>query len=133
MILDLEDTFTVGEDTYFRSDSPLFPNGVVFEDDLTTGYLYAITTDSEPPILDAVHIYNVENVIDKAKPCNIKIAWTDNGQLASLLINDYCHAIFDFKNKVGYCRNAFPPSTGEWNLGNDRIPLTDDLIIDLLK
>lgn len=133
MILDLEGTFSVGEESVFESISPVSSFGVVFEDDSNTGYLYAIDTAPEFKILDALHVYNVANIIDKQKPCSIKIAWTDDGQFASLLINNYCHAIFDFENKLGYCRTAFPPPTGVWRDAGERIPLTDQLINELLS
>ena len=133
MILDLEETFIVGEDTFFDSVSPTSSFGVTFEDDLTTGYFYAINTKPTINILDALHIYNVNDVIDKDKPCNIQIVWSENGDLASLLINKYCHAIFDFKNKAGYCRNAFPPSNGEWRDTNNERKLTEDMINRLFE
>ncbi|MEN0054668.1 MAG: DUF2251 domain-containing protein [Mucilaginibacter sp.] len=128
MTLSVDETFIVGEDTYYSSNSYGFKHGVIFEDDLNTGYFYAVETQPQVKILDAVHIYNVGDVVDKVKPCNIKIVWTEDEQFASLLINNYCHAIFDFKNKAGYCRTAFPESNGKW----DRKELTDDLIIELL-
>jgi len=127
MILDIEESFIVGEDTFFASDSPTESFGVVFEDDLTTGYFYAVNKAGDSQIFDALHIYNVEDVIDKEKPSNIKIFWTNNGLTASLLINDYCHAIFDFSNRAGYCRNGFPECNTDWALISDR-ELTDDLI-----
>ncbi len=130
MILDLEDMFVVGEDTFFDSISPTLPFGVTFEDDLTTGYFYAITTEPKLGILDALHIYNVANVTDKEKPCKIQILWTDDGTIASLLINDYCHAIFDFESKAGYCRNAFPDWQGDWALISER-KLTEEFIASL--
>lgn len=133
MIWDLESTFSVGEDTFFESDSPTSSFAVVFEDDLTTGYFYAMDRNAEKRILDALHIYNVADVVDRDKPCIIQIVWTESGNLASLLINNYCHAIFDFKNSRGYSRSAFPPANGPWkNPGADR-KLTDDLIQDLFK
>jgi hypothetical protein len=127
MILDVEDSFIVGEDTFLKSDSPTESFGVVFEDDLNTGYFYAINRVNDSQIFDALHIYNVEDVIDKEKPCNIKIFWTNDGSIASLLINDYCHAIFDFNSRAGYCRNGFPECNSDWALISDRA-LTDDLI-----
>lgn len=133
MIIDLEETFVVGEDNFFDSLSPIAPFGVVFEDDLTTGYFYAINKDANSMILDALHVYDVDNVIDRHKPCKIQIVWNESGNLASLLINGYCHAIFDFKNKSGYCRNAFPPSNGAWkDAVNDR-KLTDEVILTLFR
>jgi hypothetical protein len=133
MILDLEETFVVGGDTFFDSMSPTSTFGVIFEDDLTTGYFYAINKEPTISILDALHIYNVSDVVDKDKPCKIQIAWNENGDLASLLINNYCHAIFDFKNKAGYCRNAFPPSNGEWRSTNNERKLTEDMIARLFE
>lgn len=102
MILDLEETFIIGEDTFFESVSSTTSFGVTFEDDLTTGYFYAVDTKPDLKILDALHIYNVTDVVDKDKPCKIQIVWSDNGLIASLLINDYCHAIFDFDKRAGY-------------------------------
>jgi len=133
MILDLEETFIVGEDTFFDNRSPTSSFGVTFEDDLTTGYFYAINTKPAIKILDALHIYNVEDVVDKDKPCHIQIVWSENGDLAALLINKYCHAIFDFKNKAGYCRNAFPPSNGKWRSTNNERKLTEDMIERLFE
>lgn len=130
MIFDLEETFTVGEDTFFDSISPTSSFGVTFEDDLTTGYFYAVDTQSDLQILDALHIYNVADVIDKDKPSKIQIVWTDDGQIASLLINNYCHAIFDFEERAGYCRNEFPESNGNWTQIQTRT-LTDELITAL--
>jgi len=132
MILALEETFTVGQDAFFDSVSPTTSFGVTFEDDVTTGYFYAVDTASDLEVLDALHIYDVANIVDKDKPCKIQIAWTDDGQIASLLINDYCHAIFDFEEKAGYCRNGFPDNRGVWAQTKER-SLTDELIADIFK
>ncbi len=131
MILDVEETFTVGEDTYFSSEVNSFK--VVFEDDLNTGYFYALDnsrTDSN--ILDAVHIYNVADVVDKAKPYTLQIAWTDDKTIVSLLINNYCHAVFDFKNKASYSRNGFPEPKTNWSTNANR-KLTDEIIEMIFK
>ena len=138
MILDLEETFTVGQDTFFDSISPTSSFGVTFEDDLRTGYFYAVDTKPDLKILDALHIYNVADVIDKDKPCKIQIIWTDNGKIASLLINGYCHAIFDFDKQAGFCRTGFPRSNGEWGKTKKRDEatertLTDELINEFFK
>ena len=132
MILDLEETFIVGQETFFDSGSPSTSFGVTFEDDLTTGYFYAVDTNTDLEILDALHIYDVANIVDKDKPCKIQIAWTDDGQIASLLINDYCHAIFDFEKRGGYCRNGFPETRRAWAQIKER-KLTDELIVDIFK
>ena len=138
MILALEETFIVGQDAFFDSISPTSSYGVTFEEDLATGYFYAVDTKPELKILDALHIYNVSNVVDKDKPCQIQIFWTDDGKIASLLINNYCHAIFDFDKQTGYCRTGFPTSNGEWgktkkeDKSKERT-LTDELIKDIFK
>ena len=132
MILDVDEIFTVGQDTFFESTSQINSFGVTFEDDLTTGYFYAVDTKPDLQILDGLHIYNVADVIDKDKPSKIQIAWSDNGLIASLLINNYSHAIFDFENKAGYCRNGFPDNNSGWtNTKNKK--LTDDLITEIFK
>ncbi len=130
MILDLEEIFTVGHDTFFESVSPTSSYGVTFEDDLTTGYFYAVDTKPDLKIIDALHIYNVADVVDKDKPSKIQITWSNDGLIASLLINSYCHAIFDFKHNAGYCRNGFPESNGDWVKVKER-SLTDNLISDI--
>jgi hypothetical protein len=130
--LALEKTFTVGQDAFFDSISPTSSFGVTFEDDLNTGYFYAVDTEPELRILDALHIYNVADVVDKDKTCNLQIVWSDDGQVASLLISNYCHALFDFKARAGYCRNGFPEYNGEWCKTNERT-LTDELIDNIFK
>lgn len=132
MILTLEETFTVGQDAFFDSVSPSSSFGVTFEDDLTTGYFYAVNTKPELKILDALHIYNVADVVDKDKPSKIQIAWSDDGQIVSLLINNYCHAIFDFKVRAGYCRNGYPDCNDEWCRIKERV-LTDYLVAEIFK
>ena len=127
MILTLEETFIVGQETFLNSISPTSSFGVVFEDDNTTGYFYAIDTEPEQKILDALHLYNVASVVDKDKPCKIQIIWSDDGQIASLLINNHCHAVFDFEARAGYCRNGFPHCNSAWCRIEERT-LTEDVI-----
>ena len=127
MILDLEESFIVGQEAFFYSGSHVSSLGVTFEDDLTTGYFYAVDKEVRMQVLDALHIYNVADITDKHIPCLIQMVWTDDGLVAFLLINHYCHAIFDFDNKAGYCRNAFPESSGKWSVIKDR-QLTDNLV-----
>lgn len=85
----------------------------VFEDDGGSGYFYAMDTSaSGNPICDALHIYNVKDVTDRKKPSVLRVGWSQDHSKAVLLINDYPHAVFDFSNKQGYCRSAFPPAMG---------------------
>jgi hypothetical protein len=53
----------------------------VFEDDGRTGYFYALDESLEGnPILDAVHIYNVEDISDAHIPSDVKIGWSEDCQ-----------------------------------------------------
>ena len=132
MNIGLEETINIGQDTYFTSVAPVSSNVVSFEDDLKTGYFYAVKINTEITVLDALHIYNVIDVIHRDKPSKLQIMWTEDGLIASLLINDYCQAVFDFANKAGYCRNGFPENVGAWKQANSRI-LTDELITSIFS
>lgn len=117
-------TITVGVEAFIDSVSPSSEHGVVFEDDGSTGYFYALDLKKkENQIEDAIHIYNVEGVTDKDIPSEVHIMWSPNGQLASLIINRYPHAAFDFSNRKTYSRSCFPDSMTDW----ERIPWTDDI------
>jgi len=112
-----EREFLVGQPTVIEGPAPEGPLVVVFEDDGSTGYFYALDTSHEgQPIQDALQIYNVTNVSDRAKPSTVKIGWSLDNQKAVLLINGHPHAVFDFAAKQGYCRTGFPPPSpaGAW-------------------
>lgn len=126
-----EHTFIVGQDTFIESTTEN-GNSVVFEDNEETGYFYAVDITNDLRILDALHIYNVADVIDRYKPSSIKILWTVDFMKAILSINNYYHAVFDFNAKAGYCRNGFPNTNGSWTFVNERV-LTDELIDKLSK
>ena len=97
------------------SESATANYGVVFDDDGTVGYFYAVEFSGEQyEIIDALHIYNVASVVDRDKPSTIQILWSDDGLKAALLINDYPHAVFDFANRKGSCRNDFPSPGSNW-------------------
>jgi len=116
--IEAEGTICVGQEITIASASPITKYAVVFEDDGETGYFYALDTSQEnSPILDASHIYNVSNVVDKDKPSLVQIVWSEDGLKAALWINDYPHAVFDFAAKRGYCRTNFPDfrSSNEWS------------------
>lgn len=110
-----EETIQVGKESFVGSDSPTTHFGVFFEDDGTTGYFYGLDTAAEEhQILDAMHIYNVASVVDKARPSLVQVAWSEDGLKAALLINGYAHAVCDFAGKRGYCRTNFPPPSQTW-------------------
>lgn len=132
MIVTVEEAIVIGKDTYLSSVSPKGTHAVVFEDNEETGYFYAAGTYPNLQVLDALHVYNTADVADKAESCKVQIVWSEDGLKAALLINSHCHAAFDFVNRAGYCRNAFPDANGEWVLIKQR-KLTDELIDDLFK
>ena len=117
----MNESFKPGQHYDLGSDSPSKPYSVVFEDDGETGYFYACEEgqDGDGRILDAVHIYNVESVVDRERDSKAEIFWSMDGMKAVLLLNGYPHAAFDFDAKRGYCRTNFPNLSHEsadgWN------------------
>jgi hypothetical protein len=110
-----EEAITVGQRTVLQGPSPSTTYGVVFEDDGTTGYLYGLDLSRrDNPIVDALHIYDVGQVANRAKPSVVQLVWSQDGLKAALLINRYPHAVFDFEGKRGYCRTGFPPASNKW-------------------
>lgn len=51
-------------------------------------------------ILDAVHIYNVANVVDRDRPFALSIVCSEDGMNCALLINGYPHAAFNFAKSL---------------------------------
>jgi hypothetical protein len=124
-------TLKVGQKMVLKSPSPKSAFGVVFEDDGATGYFYGLDhSKKDNPIVDAMHIYDVQQVKDKEKPSNVEIVWSADGQKAALLINRYPHAVFDFVAKRGYCRTNFPKATGKWSQHSHE---WDDAALELFK
>ncbi len=114
-----EQEFLVGAPSVLEGRAPGGSFAAVFEDDGDTGYFYALDANEQAsPLQDAVHIYNVANVSDRAKPVCAVIGWSIDNRKAVLLLNDHPHAIFDFDKKRGYCRTGFPPPKpeSEWSI-----------------
>ena len=126
LLIYVQQTFTAVQDTFIDSTAKN-NNAVVFEDNEETGYFYAIDSGKDLYILDALHIYNVSDVVVLRKPSTLKILWTGDLTKAFLSINNYYHAVLILKNKAGYCRTAFPNSNDSWTVIKDRL-LTDELI-----
>jgi hypothetical protein len=129
-----EQPFAVGEEIFVESIASENNYAVVFEDDTETGYFYAMEMNAaskEQKILDALHIYEVESIEPVYRPGVIKIIWSTDWLKAALLINNYCHAIFDFASHGGYNRNAFPPPNEIWTQG-ERL-LTDELVKNIFE
>jgi hypothetical protein len=108
-------TLSVGTSSVIEAPSTKARFVVVFEDDGETGYFYGLDPSlGDEPILDALHIYNVESVKDRDRPSTLQIAWSPSGEHAALLINSHPHAVFDFAGKRGYCRTGFPAPNRDW-------------------
>lgn len=122
-----EKTIRVGVKTVLNSRSPSSSYAVVFEDDGETGCFYALDASlGEQPILDALHIYNVAAVSDRDVPSTLQIVWSTDGLKSALVINRFLHAVFNFQTCRGYCRNNFPPPSGNWS--KEGHAWTDDAI-----
>jgi hypothetical protein len=129
-----QQAYTAGEATFIESASEENNYAVVFEDDTDTGYFYAVEVDAktgQQKILDAVHIYNIEEVQPEQRAGNINIVWSTDWLRCALIINKYCHAVFDFANQGGYCRNEFPPPNSIWTKGERT--LTDEMVAAFFK
>jgi hypothetical protein len=124
-------SFLPGDETWYPSDSPTSRFSAIFEDDGDTGYFYAFErspeNDGGGKILDACHIYDVRDVVDREIPSEAQIIWTSDGLKAALLLNGHAHAVLDFVEQRGYCRANWPPPGGAWR-APVRAPWSDDLI-----
>ena len=110
-VLVAKQRFLPGKQITLMGPSHCTPFSTVFEDDGDTGYFYGLDTrEAEQPILDDLHVYNVNAVTDKDEPSLAQIVWSADGLRVALFINRYPHAAFDFVKKRGYCRTGFPPS-----------------------
>ncbi len=106
--------FRAGTSTFVDSVSPVADYGVVFEDDGEVGYFYALDLGAKSnQILDAVHIYNVDSVVDPDRESQLEIQWSNDGTKSALLINGFIHAVFDFATRRGYCRTNYPNFGGD--------------------
>lgn len=128
-----EQAITPGTDTFIECVSEENNFAVVFEDDTDTGYFYALEIDpqsGEQKILDALHIYQVE---EDATPVAgmLNIIWSTDWLKCALVIDNKCHAVFDFENQGGYNRSEFPPPNEVWTKG-ERV-LREEVVLELFK
>jgi hypothetical protein len=61
-----------------------------------------------------------------AKPSRLQIVWSHDWMKSALVIDGYCHALFDFEGQGGYNINEFPPPNKIWTQGDRK--LTDELM-----
>jgi hypothetical protein len=114
----MSESFVPGTETQYASDSATSSFSALFEDDGETAHFYAYDRNaSEAPILDAVHIYNVANVVDRSAASIVDIRWSADGLKAALLLNDQPHAVIDFGERCSYCRTGFPTAQSGWRRG----------------
>ncbi len=131
-----EQDWTAGQDLFIESFSPESRYGVVFEDDGEAAYFYAVQKDDEGAgvrVLDALHIHETEGDEDPdregaghAGPSPLKIVWSRDWMKCALVIDGFCHALFDFEAQAGYNINEFPPPNDFWSKGDRK--LSDELI-----
>ena len=129
ILVTIQAQLVVGEEQVIKSLAPEGMLAAVFEEDGRTGYFYALDESVEGnPIMDAVHIYNAEDVSDGHIPSDVKIGWSEDSQKCVLLINGYPHGAFDFVGKNGYCRSGYPPPINKvWSLsGHEWSDSVDD-------
>ena len=101
----------MGRPIVVQSPSPKGNYGVVFEDRGDTGYFCGPEySRGENSIVDAMHIYDVDDVPDGQRTGIVEVTWSSDGLKAALLINNYTRAVFDFAAHRGYCRKNFPES-----------------------
>ena len=94
----------------------------VFEDDGETGYLYGVELqDGEQSILDALLLYNVDEV-SADQVAVATVVWSDDGGRLALWLNGRKEAAFDFAKGRATCRSNFPPATGEFARSHDWDP-----------
>ncbi|MBV7388073.1 DUF2251 domain-containing protein [Pasteurellaceae bacterium TAE3-ERU1] len=132
LYLTLEDTHTIGSPKQNGTHSNVQDHfAVMFEDDGESGYFYALDTRQAQSVVDALHLYNVESFSDTLQADNqLQICWSQDGNLAVLLLNGQVQAAFDFAKLIGYNHSHFPePELGSmWSRGK-----LDDTFVEGLK
>ena len=110
---------SVGLPTVVEAFADRSPYAVVFEDDGETAYFYGLDTRlPAQPVLDAVHVYSVGALADRAAIDDVEIVWSPDQQRVALLLNGTAHAAFDFAAPRAYCRSNFPPSSSWSSAGH---------------
>jgi hypothetical protein len=103
-------TFTPGH-ADLRSNSPVAPWSVAFEDEGLAGYLYACDgsfTIEEQSILDSMLIYSLRSLEDPGRERLAAIQWSRDGLQAVFYIDGTPQAFVDFAARESFCRSNFP-------------------------
>ena len=126
-----ERSFVAGGDLFIESETTENNFGVVFEDDGVTGYFYAVEKreGEAVKILDALHVYEIEQLPEEEKNIKLQIIWSKDWLKCALVLNGFCHAVFDFEKQGGYNINEFPPNNDTWT--KEGRQLTNEIISGL--
>ena len=114
----------VGRDAVLSADAPSGRFSAVFEDDGETAYFYGLDPDakeaaSRSPIVDALHIYDVDAMLQREDPYSVEIRWAEGRNRVGLFIDGECHAVFDFDEKRAVCQSGFPPASGAFTSSHE--------------
>ena len=101
----------IGNGCFIQSEAAEHAFVVVFEDDKETGYFYAAEKDATGSlsILDMLFVYDAQQADAKEKMAKLSILWSTDWQRCGLILDNTCHAVFDFQNKAGHNITGFPP------------------------
>ena len=111
---------TPTEEVVLKTSSSVSGHACVFEDDGTTGYLYALKPaengDAIGPIADAVLVYQYTEGNPRQHSAELQFQWTDSGSCCGLVLDGHLYALFDFDTQTGFSISGFPPAseTGGW-------------------
>lgn len=111
LYLTLDALHKIGNVQQFGTHSNKQENlAVMFEDDGQTAYFYAIDMNKNESVVDSLHVYNVESIVnvELQNECKLQICWSEGGNVAILLLNDQPYAAFDFVKLIGYNHSHFP-------------------------
>jgi len=127
-----EQKITIGEKILIESVSSENNFEIIFEDDEETGYFYGAERNKETNelrILDMLLIYDVESVNPSERAATLAIIWSVDWLKCGLILNNYCHALFDFSAHGAYSRREFPPPNTIWTKQSRK--LTDEMIAEI--
>ena len=112
-------TIHPGEETVIDVTSGMY--SVVFKDNGETGYVYAMDNGRPAPVLDALHLYNVDQfeVKHSNRTADIEIWASEDGLGTLVKLNGRDEAYFDFADRRAVCRSCFPRASGGYAVSHD--------------
>jgi len=89
--LTLEDQLFLGQPKQVGTHSTVHDHlAVMFEDDGETGYFYALDMrQNAQPVVDCLHVYNVDNTRNHHEARKLEICWDESGYLACYNTNKH--------------------------------------------